>query len=191
MSWISEHRQSAIYVGISLAIPLLLLLYVLATLWTQRGDYRDEIGRLEPRIARLSGLIQSEEALRQSAGRVDSRVLDLVFPATEDRATIAAALQQDVRRILTEAGLDIRNSQVLPTREVAGLDYLTVKLQVTGDLEALDAALEEFANYLPLMLVESLAVTPVRQSRRRRGQAEQQLVSASLQLLALRVGQAG
>lgn len=191
MNWVREHRQSAFYVGLTLAIPLLLLLYALLTLWGQRADFQGEIRRLEPRIARLSGLIESEEALRQSAGRVDSRVLDLVFPATEDRAAIAVALQQDVRRILTEAGLDIRNSQVMPTRELDGLDYLTVKLQVTGDLEALDSALEEFANYLPLMLVESLAITPVRESRRRRDSARQQLVSATMQLLALRVGQAG
>lgn len=191
MNWYKRHPQSTLYVGLTLAVPLLLLVYLVLTLWAQRGEYQRELERLEPRIARLSGLVQSEDALRQSSGRVDSRVLDLVFPATEDRAAIAAALQQDVRAILSDAGLDIKNSQVLPAREVSGLDYLTVKLQVTGDLEALDTALEEFSNYTPLMLVESLAVTPVRQSRRQRKSGYEQLVTATLQLLALRAGQAG
>ncbi len=191
MNWYQRHPQSALYVGLTLAVPLLLLLYVVLTLWAQRGEYQRELERLEPRIARLSGLVQSEDALRQSSGRVDSRVLDLVFPATEERAAIAAALQQDVRAILSDAGLDIKNSQVLPAREVSGLDYLTVKLQVTGDLEALDSALEEFTNYSPLMLVESLAVTPVRQSRRQRKTGYEQVVTATLQLLALRAAQAG
>jgi general secretion pathway protein M len=191
VNWYKRHPQSTLYVGLTLAVPLLLLVYLVLTLWAQRGEYQRELERLEPRIARLSGLVQSEDALRQSSGRVDSRVLDLVFPATEDRAAIAAALQQDVRAILSDAGLDIKNSQVLPAREVSGLDYLTVKLQVTGDLEALDTALEEFSNYTPLMLVESLAVTPVRQSRRQRKSGYEQVVTATLQLLALRAGQAG
>ena len=191
MNWFREHSQSTIYVGLTLAVPILLVLYMLSTLWGQRGDYQQEIERLTPRIARLAGLVSSEDALRQSSVRVDSRVLDLVFPASEERAAIAARLQQDLRRIFTEAGLEIKNSQALPSREVSGLDHLTVKIQVTGELEALDSALEEISNYSPLVLVESLAVTPVRQSRRRRASGVQQQLTANMQLLALRQGQAG
>lgn len=190
MNWLQQHRHSAIYVGLTLALPLFVVLYLGSTLWAQRVGYQREIERLEPRIARLAGLVESESALRQSALRVDSRVLDLVFPASEERAALAARLQQDLRRIFTEAGLEIKNSQVLPSREVLGLEHVTVKTQVSGDIDALDAALEEISNYSPLILVESMAVTPVRRSRRQRAVGLQQL-SANIQLLALRQGQGG
>ena len=188
MSWLRQHAHSATYVGLTLAVPLFIVLYLASTLWAQRVGYQREIERLEPRIARLAGLVESEDALRQSALRVDSRVLDLVFPASEERAAQAARLQQDLRRIFTEAGLEIKNSQVLPDKEVLGLDHVTVKTQVSGDLEALDAALEDISNYSPLILVESLAITPVRRSRRQRAAGLQEL-TANIQLLALRQGQ--
>ncbi len=185
MNWLQLHRHSAIYVGMTLAVPMLIVLYLALTLWAQRVGYQREIERLEPRIARLAGLVESESALRQSALRVDSRVLDLVFPASEERAALAARLQQDLRRIFTEAGLQIKNSQVLPAREVLGLEHVTVKTQVSGELQAFDAALEEISNYSPLILVESMAVTPVRRSRRQRAAGLQEL-TANVQLLALR-----
>ena len=188
MNWLQEHRHSAIYVGLTLAVPLFIVLYLASTLWGQRMDYQREIERIEPRIARLAGLVDSETALRQSAMRVESRVLDLVFPASEERAALAARLQQDLRRIFTEAGLQIKNSQVLPAREILGLEQVTVKTQVSGELDALDAALEEVSNYSPLVLVESLAVTPVRRSRRQRADGLQEL-TANIQLLAFRQGQ--
>jgi general secretion pathway protein M len=188
VNWLQEHRHSAIYVGLTLAVPLFIVLYLASTLWGQRMDYQREIERIEPRIARLAGLVDSETALRQSAMRVESRVLDLVFPASEERAALAARLQQDLRRIFTEAGLQIKNSQVLPAREILGLEQVTVKTQVSGELEALDAALEEVSNYSPLILVESLAVTPVRRSRRQRADGLQEL-TANIQLLAFRQGQ--
>lgn len=188
MNWLQLHRHSAIYVGMTLAVPMLIVLYLALTLWAQRVGYQREIERLEPRIARLAGLVESESALRQSALRVDSRVLDLVFPASEERAALAARLQQDLRRIFTEAGLQIKNSQVLPAREVLGLEHVTVKTQVSGELQAFDAALEEISNYSPLILVESMAVTPVRRSRRQRAAGLQEL-TANVQLLALRQGQ--
>ena len=182
-----RHRQSALVVGLTLLLPLALFFYACGVLWVQRAGYQQDIERLLPRIARLNGLIASEQALRESAGQVDSRVLDLDQPQTEPRAATAAARQQDVRKMLIAAGLEVRNSQLLPARELDGLDYLSVKLRVSGELAALDRALQEIVRHRPLMLVESIDVTPVRSSRRRSKPA-QQAVTVNLQLLALRAG---
>lgn len=185
MNWLRSHPRSAWIIGLTLLLPALLYLNALLALLDMRRDYQSQIGGLEPRIARLQGLIAHEEQLRVAAGEVDMRVVDLVYPAAEDRATVSTRLQKEVREMLVEAGLSVSNSQVLPVREQDLFDYVGVKLTVTGDLASLDAALVAIASYMPLLLVESLDVLP-RGAGRRSADSDEQAISATLQLLSLR-----
>ena len=136
----------------------------------------------------MRGLIEHEEQLRDSASRVGNQVVGLVYPASNDRATVSAALQTEVRRILVDAGMSVSNSQVLPVREKEDFDYIGIKLSATGDAEALDGALRGLAAYLPLLLVESIDVFPQRASRRQKG-PQKQTLTATMQLLSLRAVQ--
>jgi general secretion pathway protein M len=133
-------------------------------------------------------LIDYEAQLREASVAVDSQVLELVYPAAEDQATVATKLQTNVRDIFGKAGLSVSNSQVLAVREQGNFDYIGVKLTVTGDLPALDEALASVAVYLPLVLVESLDVYPARAARGKSDSQEQQ-ITANLQLLSLRAAQ--
>lgn len=186
MNWLQNHRSSALVVGASLALPLLLLLYVIGSLWALRFDYQHRIDRLEPRLARMLGVMEFEEQLRAAYDRVDLRVLDLVYPADADRAAVAAELQTNVRNLLRQAGLEVSNSQLLPMNEREGIDYLGLKMTVSGSLEALDGGLTALADYEPLLMVESLDVWPPRQVRGKEA-GNQHSVTATLQLLSLRM----
>ncbi len=188
MNWFRSNQRSAWIIGLSLLIPAILYLNLLFSLLGLRQDYQSDIDRLEPRIARLYGLMEYEEQLRDFAGKVDRQVVNLVYPVTAERATVSAALQKDVRQILVEAGLSVTNSQVLPVREENTFDYIGLKLTVTGDVAGLDAAMIALAGYTPRLLVESLDVWPAR-ANRRKGETKVQAISASLQLLSLRAAQ--
>ena len=91
--------------------------------------------------------------------------------------------QTSVRQILSEAGLTISNSQVLPVREQDDFDYISIRLTVEGDLSALDAALNDIAKFRPLLLVETLEMRSLRSGRMAKGA---QIITASLQLFSLR-----
>ena len=188
MNWLKAHQRTAWICGLTLLVPLLMYLNVIFSLLGMHSEAQAEIDRIEPRIARLQGLIDYEDQLREAAVVVDSQVLELVYPATEDQATVSAELQTQVRDIFSAAGLSITNSQVLPVREQGSFDYIGVKLTVKGSLPALDEALAGVAAYLPLVLVESLDVYPARTARGKNASNEQTL-TASLQLLSLRAAQ--
>jgi general secretion pathway protein M len=188
VSWLRSNQRSAWIIGLTLTIPALLYLNALLGLLSMRQGYQSEIDALAPRIARLQGLTEHEDQLRESAIRVDKRVGKLAYPATEDRATVSARLQKNVRQIFVEAGLSVSNSQVLPVREENAFDYIGLKLTVTGDVAALDAAMAAVAGYTPLLLVESLDVWPARGSSRK-SNTKVQTINASLQLLSLRAVQ--
>lgn len=188
MSWVRKHPRAAWICGLTLLLPVLLYLKLLLGVWDLRQETQAEIERIEPRIARLQGLIAFEEPLREAAQAVDSQVANLVFPDSTEQAAVAAELQSKVRDVLGEAGLSVTNSQVLPVREQGDFDYIGVKLTASGELPALDAALAELAAYRPLVLVERLDVYPAR-ARRGKDEPEQQLVTTSLQVLSLRAAQ--
>ena len=185
MNWLKSNQRAGWIIGLTLIIPVVLYLNVLLSLLGMRQGYQADIDRLEPRIARLQGLIEYEDQLRDSAARVDKQVVNLAYPATTDRATVSATLQTNIRQLLVEAGLSVSNSQVLPVREKDAFDYIGLKLTVTGDVASLDAALAAITGYLPMLLVESLEVWPAR-ANRRKDAIEVQEISASLQLLSLR-----
>jgi len=186
MNWLRNHRRSAIIVGLTLLVPLGLYLNLLFGLLGLRFEAQGRIDDLEPRIARLQGLIDNEAALRNSAGQVDARLAELGYAASEDANTVAATLQAEVRQIFAEAGLAVSNSQVMPTRKDEDFDRIAIKLTASGDIAALDAALIGVAAFRPMLLVESMDVFPAR-NQRTRGAPKAQEVTAVVQLLALRL----
>ena len=188
MNWLRSHRRTAWICGMTLLLPLLVYLNAMGGFWGMYSDARSGIERVEPRVARLQGLVDYAEQLRAASAAVDSQVLELVYPVTDDQATVSAALQTNVRDIFGKAGLSVSNSQVLPVRAQGNFDYIGVKLTVTGSMPALDESLAGISAYLPLVLVESLEVSPARAARGQ-GESEQQLITASIQVLSLRAAQ--
>jgi general secretion pathway protein M len=185
MNWIVNNRRFAAIVGLTLAVPLLFVLSILADFWGVRQDYQGQIDHLEPRLARLQGLLDSEEQLQASSGKVGSRMLQLVYPPSDDQATIAAALQTSVRDIVTVAGLKVGNSRILPVKTEDGFERIGLSLTVAGEMRALDEVLVDLAAYTPLLLVESIEVKPGRAARRG-AEPVAQSITATLQLMTLR-----
>lgn len=182
--WIQQHRQSAFWVGLTLVIPVYLVMNVVTGILSVRADIRDQIESIEPRIARLQGLIDHESDMQGALGAVSAGVRDSVYPATADAATVAANLQAEVRQIFADAGMDISNSQVLPVRAKERFDYVAVKIVAKGSLEQLQQGLAEMALFRPAVWIEHFDATP---GRSRRNAPDEQELTVSLQLLTLRV----
>ena len=78
--WIKTHRRSAMLVGITLAVPAYLFLLVLGQTLSVRAGYQDQIDTIEPRIARMQGLVEKEEALREALSGVNNVMNDHIYP---------------------------------------------------------------------------------------------------------------
>jgi general secretion pathway protein M len=180
VNWFREHPRYSVLLGLTLLPPLWFVVWLAGTLLDMRAGYSDEIERLEPRIARMQGLMSHAAELEQAAAEGGSDVLELVYPAKQDSGAVSAALQKNLREMVASAGLAITNSQILPVREGEAFDQIAVRLTLSGDMAALDLALAEIAAYEPLLLVEDLDVWPGRD------RSEGQQIGATLQVLALR-----
>jgi len=184
IGWVKIHRRSALMVGVTLLVPLYFFLSTLTAVLATRADYAGQIDSIEPRLARLQGLIEHEDALEQALAGVQNRVSDYVYPATTDAAGVGAALQAELRGILGDRGFEVTNSQVLPVRKKPRFDYISVKVVARGSLEQLENSLAELDRFRPLVMVETLDVMPNR--TRRRDAPDEQTITVTVTFLTLR-----
>ena len=185
INWVKAHPRSAAICGATLLVPVLLYLNLLFGAWGLRSEYASDVERLVPRIARMQGIVQVEDQLRESSALGQQQNARLVYPPSAEQTSVAASMQSDVRQLMVDAGLTVSNSQVLPVREEEKFDYIAVKLTVEGDVASLDRALAELADFTPMIIVESLDIWPTRQSSRQ-AKGKGQKATASLRLLSLR-----
>ncbi|MCB1844095.1 MAG: hypothetical protein KDI09_14120 [Halioglobus sp.] len=150
-----------------------------------------EIDSITPRTARLLGILESADALDAASSAAESTLRDLAFPPGRDSAAVAASLQQDVREVMTQAGMSVTGSQILATRRGEGYDRITLDISAEGNVDALDESLAALELMRPLVFVESLKIRPV---RTRRGAAEASAdggdprqLNARFQVFALKV----
>jgi general secretion pathway protein M len=182
MGWIKTHSVSAVICGLTLLVPILLYLQLSINLLSLRAEYQGEVEKLEPRVARLVGLFENENLMRASDAELQGLVARRVYPPGLDRASISATLQKELKQVFSDAGMSVSNSQVLPLRKEQRFDQIMVRYTVTGTMRGLDDALRRIAEYSPLVLVESLELSP---RRVRTKAAPSQTVTATLQLLSL------
>lgn len=185
MNWVRHHRRSAALVGLTLVVPVVLLLQSLFSLAAIGFEYAGERSRIEPRLARLQGLVDHQELIAQRSAEAARMLDNLAYPTEADTTALAATLQSDVRRIMDTTGLEVSNSQVMPVRRDDTFEQIPLKLTVKGSVAALNNALVGIAAFRPQLLVETIDTFPTRGGRRSDGQEEQQL-TAVLQVFALR-----
>jgi len=188
MKWLRLHRKDALVISLTLLLPLYAFLH-LATSFVQHSlESRDEIAKITPRISRLLGLVDSEQKMQESLLIVSDGSKSLTYPSTEEESVISATLQAELRRIMTEAGLTVSNSQVQKMRREGKFDHIGLNVTSLGTIEALDLALAGLESYRPLVLIESLNVYP----NRKKSAAQtnyRQTVTARFKLTSLRVTQ--
>lgn len=183
--WVKQHRRAALLVGLTLVLPLYLFFSAMGAALSARSEAVEAMDSIEPRVARMLGLIEKEDELRQALSGMSNVVSNHVYPTSSDAAAVAASLQAEARRIIADAGLEVTNSQVLAPRKRDAFDYVAVKVVARGTMEQLDQALGDIGAFRPVIFVESIDAFP---NRRRRGDdAQEQMLTVSLQLLSLRI----
>jgi len=185
LNWFRLHRRSAVFVLLTLLVPALLLLRGLFGLASVGAAYASERSRIEPRLARLQGLLNEQAVLSERSDEAERLLRQLAYPADQDVTALAAALQADVRQLMDAAGMDVSNSQVLPARQEGLFERVIVKLTVSGTTEAFSTALAALSAQRPQLLIEELDAFPERNSRRADG-SPAQMVKAVVQVFALR-----
>lgn len=117
-----------------------------------------KLAELEPRYARLRGLDMQRDEVEQTLQRALHIRSSYVYPSAQDAVQTGNAVQQKVRDLLTNAGLTVVSSQVMPSKEDKGFDRIPLSVRAEGELLAVDSALAVIAEQLPVILVNDVEV---------------------------------
>ncbi len=139
-------------------LPLLALgLYVLDL----RHAAEQRIAELEPRHARLAGLVAGREALDKAEAAARAQLGEITYAAAQDLTQAGNDAQQRVRTVFTSAGLQLVSSQVLPANDEKQFDRIPLMVRLEGDLAALQTALVALSRQTPAILIDGLNIQSV------------------------------
>ena len=136
-------------------IPLLAAVWYVAEKhqWAQ-----EQLSKLEPRHARLLGLEAQKADIASVLAQANQARSQYIYPAGQDSTQTGNVAQQKVRDIFNAAGLQIRSSQVLPSKTENGFDRIPLTLRTEGDLIAVQSALAVLSSQLPIIIVDDLEI---------------------------------
>lgn len=144
------------------AAGLLLALLPLAWGGAQVADWhratRIGLEQLDARHARLRGLVAQRAEIAAALQDAQAARTALVHPADTDPVQTGNLVQQRLRELLAQAGLQVRSSQVLAATEDQGLDRIGLSLGLDGDTASLQRALVLLEAQSPVVLVDELDV---------------------------------
>ncbi len=148
----------------ALTILMLVLPVVAAGLyvWSRHDLVKRQLADLEPRYARLAGLLEHQADLKALGLQANEQLTRLTYPATLDVTQAGNDAQQRIRTLFADSKLDIISIQVLaPPKEDAKFDRIPINLRVEGDLASIQNALALLSGQTPSVLIDSLSLQTI------------------------------
>lgn len=124
-------------------------------------EAQNKLEQIEPRFARLVGLISRRADLVMFTAEADQAISRLSFPTGQDTAQTGNEAQQRIRTLFTDSKLDIGSIQVLPVREGTHFDRIPINIRVEGDINGIQNALNMLSTQSPVIGVESWGIQAI------------------------------
>lgn len=144
---------------------LLLVAVVLAAMgwagwmvWTKHQYATARMADIEPRHARLAGILQRESEFTAEVAQVNQRLNELVYPSGVESQAAGTDAQQRVRQLFASAGLNLASSQMLEPKVEGSFDRIPMTVRLDGDLVALQTALNGLDTLRPVIWIDNMSV---------------------------------
>ncbi len=164
---ISPQRWLAL--GLFLTVMLLVVFIAIVPLVSTGMDFYGQKQELIFRLQRATKVVARKDAVVAENERIKQKYQGQNYFSTRDTVALASAdLQKLIKTSISEAGGQLTSTQVLPSSSKDSFSRVTVKVRMTGDIEALRTVLHEIESSVPMMIVDQLDIRPVRGRRNRR-----------------------
>lgn len=145
-----------LWLSIGAAVLLALLLAAGGFAASVYGQATRQLADIEPRHARLAGLLQNKELLTQAESALDANSSQFIGAASEDPIQLGNTALQRVRDLATGHGLRVTSSQAAAPRDENGLDRIDLTLRVEGQWPQLVALMSDLMRAQPTIFTSVL-----------------------------------
>lgn len=151
-------RRDLAVVLATLGLVLMPLILVGGYLYNKHQWAIQRITEVEPRHARLSGLMAHKDSLAKAQAQAVDRLAQYLHPAGQDANQVGNDVQQRIRSVLSTAGLSIVSTQVLAAKEEKGFERIPLAVRAEGDMMAVQLALAALDEQKPAILTEGFVL---------------------------------
>jgi hypothetical protein len=124
------------------------------------APYLDYLGALDDQVATKSALLERMRALSAAPPPVavsETELTRLLLPDLTDAQTLGQ-MQDRLKNLAADAGVELQGVQVLPRSEMPGLARLAVRLRASADMAALQRFLHAVESAQPALVVDNLRI---------------------------------
>ena len=150
---------------LTVSVMVGMVFFAAYTVWVKHNRVQGILANLEPRYARLQGLLDRQADMVAMDVKAKEQLLQLAFPATVDLVKTGNDAQQRIRSLFTDSRLDVVSIQILPGKIEGDFDRISISLRVEGNLADFQTALGQLANQSPVVLVDSMMLQTVGAAR--------------------------
>ena len=155
----------ALLQALTVLVMLLPVVFGGYTVWVKHNRVTGIVADLEPRYARMQGLLARGAEVRAMDAKAQELLLQLAYPATQDLAKTGNEAQQRIRSLFTDSQLDVVSIQVMPGKVEGKFDRISISMRVEGGMPGFQVALERLAAQSPVILVDSMTLQTVGTAR--------------------------
>ena len=147
--------------------------------WLGRHQlYAETTEQLQDRLLRYQRLIAQRPQLEQRLSEVrQSDAVDVYYLSQETPTLAATELQRRASQAVQSSGGSLTSSQVLPVEQESDFTKVAIRIQMNGDVEALNKTLYALESERPAVFVDNVQIrartirqrVPRRTDRDRRG----------------------
>lgn len=174
----SRARRSVLLTS---AFLLLVMVFFVGELVWRYGWAYGELEQIEPRHARLAGLLSKTEQLKLAQVAIEADLGARAYPVHVGADRIGTELQQRLRRMAEAVGMSVANSQILPVRQEGPLEDVQVVITLEGSSQSLRNLLVKLESERPALHVAAAVLQP--SSARGSGRLLARLTISALHLI--------
>ncbi|HPK31311.1 MAG: hypothetical protein KDF67_01830 [Ottowia sp.] len=175
-------RPETAWIALAAAALLALLVLGLGYVGLKHRWATSTVDSIDPRYARLTGLLQNGELLAGADKRLQDNLVLYVYPADRDAAQVGNVVLQQVRDLANTREMRVTSSQVSPVKDEKGFDRIGVNIRLEGSWDALQLLVHDLADLRPMVYAGSIQLAPRGMSRT----AADAVITVQLDLFVLR-----
>lgn len=177
--------RMAFFQWVTVLLVLLPVLGLAGFVWQKHDWAASRLAELEPRHARLQGLLTSQTELDLAVRSSRALAVKYAYPGSLESTQAGNDAQQRIRAAFADSRNSVESIQVLGSKDVDGFQRIGVVVQVEGALPDLMEALLKLRAQTPMVLVDSVSFQSTGAAR----PASVQRLSGSLNFSVLKVRQ--
>lgn len=179
----NNKRDGIISLMVLVAVSIFVLAIILNPVVSQTEHYRAELTKDARILQQLRALDNARDALELTFQEYQNRDLQSWVYSKESSDAVTLDIQRRVSAELATASAQVRSVSSLPVKRQDGYSTVGVQVNFSASMAALMQVLNALEQEKPLLIIDSIRISPAQTRRTRTGEQPEQLVGVQMTVL--------